>query len=233
MSRVLVIPDLHIPAVYPTFLQFCKDMEYQWDCNTVVFLGDLFDLHQYSFWEHQPEMPSPTDELKLSQKRLKPWIKAFPTAVILHSNHDMRIYRKASSVGIPETLMKGYNELFDAPASWVWKKSVEIDDVHYCHGTGRSGMYPAANKSRYEGRSVVMGHIHSAAGINWSFSKKHRFFGMSCGSGVDDDHPAFKYAEEHDRKSALACGVIIDGHPYLEIMACGKNEPYSRYAKGK
>jgi len=227
MARVLVISDLHIPATHPKYLSFCRDMYQVWECNTTVFLGDLFDLHQFSFFDHHPEMPSPIDELEIAKKRLKPWIKAFPIATILHSNHDSRIFRTAVKAGIPETLLKGYNELFAAPKTWVWKKSVDIDDVHYCHGTGRGGLYPSVNKSRYEGRSVVMGHIHSAAGIWYSFSKKHRFFGMSCGSGVDDNHLSFKYAEENDKKSALSCGVIIDGHPYLEIMPCGKDERYS------
>lgn len=228
MAKILVIPDLHIPATHPQFLRFCKDMQKAWSCDTVIFLGDIFDLHRYSFWDHHPDMPSQKDELELAQKKLKPWIRAFPTAFILHSNHDQRIFRKAVKAGIPETLLKGYNELFAAPETWVWSKTVDMDDVHFVHGSGRGGLYPAANKSRYEGRSICMGHIHSAASIVWSFSKKHRFFGMSCGSGVDDNHPAFRYSEECDKKSAIACGVIIDGHPYLEIMPCGKDEKYHK-----
>jgi len=228
MARILVVPDLHLPATHPQFLRFVKDIGEQWETDTVVFLGDLLDLHQFSFWDHAPDLPSAEDELNMGREQLKPWIKAFPKAIILHSNHDMRIYRKAFKAGIPENLLKSYNELFGAPKSWVWMKSADLDDVHYCHGTGRGGLYPAANKARHEGRSVVLGHVHSAACIVWMFSKKHRFFGMSCGSGVDDNHPAFRYAEECDKKSALSCGVIIDGHPYLEIMPCGKNEKYAR-----
>jgi hypothetical protein len=32
MARIIVLGDLHLPAVRKGYLQFCKDIYYQWDC---------------------------------------------------------------------------------------------------------------------------------------------------------------------------------------------------------
>ena len=49
MARVLAIGDLHEPATHPGYLDFCLDLYEVWDCDTVVFLGDIVDHHNISF----------------------------------------------------------------------------------------------------------------------------------------------------------------------------------------
>ena len=228
MSKVLVIADTHLPATYPTYLTFCKDMYKEWKCNKVVHIGDVFDWAALGFWQTNPDLPSAEDEHALCVNFIKPWVKAFPKMHICIGNHDARLYRKAFAAGIPVRHLPTYNKLTGTPRGWKWVRSVDIDDVHYTHGTGRGGSYPAVNKSRWEGRSVVVGHVHHACGIQWSFSGHTGFFGMSVGAGVDDKHACFDYATENDKKSALGVGIVWNGQPYWERMPCGDGEPYHR-----
>ena len=104
-----------------------------------------------------------------------------------------------------------------------------IDNVYYHHGTGSGGLYPALNKAKNMGMSVISGHTHASSGIWWLASPRHRFFGMNVGCGIDVDQLAFDYGRNHVRKPILSAGIVLDGIPYLEIMPCSKGE---RYYKG-
>ena len=225
--RVLVIGDLHCPAVHPQYRRFCKDLYKQWNCNKVVFIGDIVDWQSVSFHASNPSLPGPKDEYRLALHEIRKWYNAFERADVLIGNHDARLFRKAADNDVPEFFLRDYAEIWETPR-WTWTYEVEIDDVLYCHGTGRSGQYAACNKAKQDGRSCVLGHIHHAAGINWMFSGKQRFFGMNVGTGVDHDQLNFDYNRHSDKKSALSAGIVIDGHPYLEVMPCGKGERYER-----
>ena len=227
--RILAFGCVHLPATHPKALQFCKYIYKKWNCNAVVCLGDLIDGHAVGFWDSDPSLPQVEDEFEMCRIMLKPWIRAFPKLHLTIGNHDARIYRRALKAGIPDKYLKSYNEITGTPKTWKWVRSVDLDGVHFTHGSGRGGMYPSVNKARYEGRAVVMAHIHAAAGVWYSFSSKHRFFGMNVGSLVDDKHRAFEYASETDKKSALGCGVIINGTPYWEPMPIGDGERYNRH----
>ena len=50
-SRVLVIGDVHAPFERKDYLQFCKDTYKKYNCNTVVFIGDIIDSHYSSYHE--------------------------------------------------------------------------------------------------------------------------------------------------------------------------------------
>jgi len=79
-------------------------------------------------------------------------------------------------------------------------------------------MHPAYNAAKKRCQSVVIGHCHSRGGIKWLCNDEMRWFGMDVGTGVDDDMWAFAYAKEQIEKSIVACGIIIDGVPYHEMM---------------
>ena len=44
MAIVLVVPDLHAPAIHPNALGFVKSVQDYWQTNKTVFLGDNFDF---------------------------------------------------------------------------------------------------------------------------------------------------------------------------------------------
>ena len=96
--------------------------------------------------------------------------------------------------------------------------TIDIDSVRYFHGEGFSGKYPHVNAALAFNQSICMGHVHSVAAIQWVQKPSFRYFGMAVGSGVDQSHPALRYAAKSPNRSMISCGVVIDGHPYLEVL---------------
>ncbi len=226
MSRVLAIGDVHEPVSRAGYLKFCKDTYKKWNCNTVVFIGDVVDWSAISFHANNPEAPGPFNEYQLALAKIQKWYRAFPKATVCIGNHDARPKRVAESVNIPERFIRDYADLWKTP-NWKWLHHTIIDDVYYCHGHKKGGgKTPAWNHASKLGMSVVMGHWHSRGGINWSANPLRRWFGMDVGCGINDEAYAFVYAAEQAARSILGCGVVLDGTPYHEIMPVGKGEKY-------
>jgi len=216
MSRVLVIGDTHFPAVHPDYLSFVRKIHKKYRCNEVVHIGDVVDHHCISFHKKNPEHPAAVDEYLLAVKCIKQWKSVFPIMKVCIGNHDERVARLAADAGIPNLYLKDFNQLFETDWSWDW--GWNIDGVFYTHGTGASSQYPAFNAAKSRATSVIMGHAHSVAGINWVVGPTTRFFGMNVGSGVDRNHLAMQYGINYLKKPVVSCGVVIDGHPYHEMM---------------
>ncbi len=217
MSRVLVIGDLHAPAHHPKYYSFVKSIEKKYDCNRVVFIGDVIDHNAISYHKKNPDMPSALDEFKQAIAVVKKYYRAFPKADVTIGNHDERVMKLASDSGIPPMYLKGYSEVYGTEG-WDWSYKVEIDGVLYTHGTGWGSKTPALNAAGIGLQSTVCGHHHSISAINWIKGPTTTLFGMSVGCGVDRHHPAMEYGKSYLKKPILSCGVVINGHPYLEIM---------------
>ena len=217
MSTVLVIGDTHCPAVHRKYLKFVQQIFSKYECNRVVHIGDVVDHHCISFHKKHPEHPAAMDEYNSAMKHINTWHKIFPVMDVCIGNHDERVCRLAADAGIPDMYIRNYSDVYGTPL-WNWAKTHEIDGVLYTHGTGASSAYPAFNAAKTRASSVVMGHTHSNAAINWLVGPNTRFFGMSVGSGVDRNHLAMQYGDHYLKKPVLSCGVVVDGHPYLELM---------------
>jgi len=223
--RVLTIGDIHLPATRPKYLEFCKDIKKKYRCNQVIFIGDVVDWHAISSWVKEPNCPGPKDEYELAKKGVKEWYKAFPKAKICIGNHDERPARLAKTVNIPEFILKSYGELWGTPG-WEWDFSFEIDEVHYRHGNGCSGVHPAWTLMNKIKCSVVIGHCHTRAGIKWSVNKFRRFFAMDVGCGISEKAWQFAYGKDTVERPICGCGAVIDGLPFHEIMPISKGEKY-------
>jgi predicted phosphodiesterase len=225
MSKVLVIGDLHLPYSRPGYLEFCRDLYKQNRCDEVVFIGDVCDFHTISFHPTHPESVGPQDEIELARRSVSKWYKAFPTAKVCVGNHDARIFRLAATVKIPECVIRSLSDIFDTP-NWSWKRSFNIDDVLYMHGSGCSGVYPAYNTMRKMAMSVVIGHNHTACGVKYLVNPNARLFGMDVGSGVDDKAVQFLYAENNPIRSVISAGTVLDGFPQVWLMPVSRGEKY-------
>ena len=214
--RILVIGDLHEPFCLEGYLQFCKDIYAKWNCNQVVFIGDIIDNHYASYHESDPNGLSGGDELSLAIKRIKKWYKAFPVADVCIGNHDRLIMRKAFSSAIPQEWIKSYNEVLGT--NWNWVERVVYDDVQYCHGEGGT----ARTKAKNDMQSSVQGHIHTQAYTEWMVGRNFRVFGMQVGCGIDWESFAMAYARNY-KKQAIGCGVVLGGHTAINcLMPLGK-----------
>lgn len=224
--RILACGDPHEPVSHPGYLTFCQDLYEQWNCDSVVIMGDIADQSAISFHANNPNCPGPKDEYELTWQAMQKWYSAFPDAKVCIGNHDERVMRLAESVNIPAKYLRDFNEVWGT-ASWDWAYDHTIDGVYYYHGTGTSGLYPAANAMKKMLMSVVMGHNHARAGIYNMANPNQRIFGLDTGCGIDIRAWQFAYGKHMKARPILGAGIILDGsEAHSEIMPMGKGEKY-------
>lgn len=212
-SRVLVVGDLHCPFDLDAYLDHCKEMYDLFNCNEVVFIGDIIDNHFASFHATDPDGYGAGEELLRAVDRLRRWKKVFPVATVVLGNHDRMVMRKAFDGGIPKVWIKDYKEVLETP-NWDFVDHKVIDGVMYVHGEGGT----ARSRIKTDHQSLVQGHLHTQAYIDWIFNQTQRIFGMQVGTGIDFDSYSFAYAKR-GKKPAVSCGVVINGkHPILIPM---------------
>jgi hypothetical protein len=62
--RILVIGDLHLPFSQVGYLEHCLDTYDRFNCNQVIFIGDIIDNHYSSYHETDPNGMGGGYELK-------------------------------------------------------------------------------------------------------------------------------------------------------------------------
>ena len=224
-SRVLVVPDLHAPAIHPKAFDFVRQVQDEWQTDHTVFLGDAYDLHAMSY--HQKELGTKRiiDEVHEATEQLQPFYDHFSTGKVdyLVGNHCHLICRKAVDAEIPEEWIRPIKDIFGMPKNWKITErygTVLIDGVAYRHGdAGASGGTPAITQAKQAMRSTVIGHFHAAFGVNWYACDAMRIFGMNAGSLCDPTHLMQKYGRKYTKRPILGMGVVLDGtHAYCEVM---------------
>jgi metallophosphoesterase superfamily enzyme len=212
-SRILVIGDLHAPFTLDKYLKHCKEVYSKYNCNKVVFIGDVIDNHYSSYHETDADGLGGLDELEIAIKKLSKWYEAFPTADVTIGNHDRIIMRKAQTSNIPSKWIKSYKEVLETP-KWNFIDRIVYDDVQYVHGEGGT----AHTKCRADMMSTVQGHLHTQCYVQWFVGQNFKIFGMQVGCGIDNDAYAMGYAKR-GKKPAIGCGVVIGGHTSInELM---------------
>lgn len=211
-SNVLVIGDLHAPFTLDTYLKHCKETYKKFNCDTVVFIGDIIDNHYSSYHEADPNGLGGGSELEAALVEVQKWYKAFPNAYVTIGNHDRIIMRKAFSSSIPKEWLKDYNEVLGTP-KWDWVDRVVIDGVQYVHGEGGT----AKTKMKSDMQSTVQGHLHTQAYTEWNVGNEHRIFGMQVGCGIDFSSYAMAYAKR-GKKPAVGCGVVLGGDVAINVL---------------
>jgi predicted phosphodiesterase len=210
-GNILVIGDTHIPFEHRDYLDFCKQTQKKHKCTQVVHIGDLVDNHAISFHDHDPNGRSPVDEMKLADKKLAKWFKAFPKVKLCKGNHDELAWRRAYKHALPERILRNFKDIWNLPKAWDYEYAYQINGIKFFHGTGYSGQYAHIKAAKDYRQSVVMGHLHSVAGVEWTASDRDCIFGLATGCGVDRKTYAFKYSRDFVRKPILGCGLITDG----------------------
>ena len=204
INNVLVIGDLHEPFCLDEYLDWCLEQYETWNCNQVIFIGDIIDSHGFSYHEADPDGMSAGDELSYAIKRIARWYNAFPNADVCIGNHDRMASRKAMTGGIPSAWIRSYNEVLGTP-NWNWVESVVYDNVLYEHGEGGQ----ASTKAKNNMMSSVCGHTHTAAYVQWFCGKRYRVFACQTGCGVDNKTYAAAYAKNF-KKQSIGCAVVLN-----------------------
>jgi len=203
-NRVLVIGDLHEPFTLDGYLEFCKEQHDKFNCNRVVFIGDIIDNHYSSYHETYVDGYGGGQELDLAINKIGKWYKAFPKATVITGNHDRIIMRKAQTSSIPSKWIKAYKDVLETPG-WNFTEQIVIDDVLYVHGEGGT----ARSRMKKDLQSVVQGHLHLQAYTEYIVGRNYKIFGMQVGCGIDNSSYAMAYGRNYG-KPAIACGVILN-----------------------
>ena len=210
--RILVIGDLHTPFDLDEYHQHCVDTYNKWNCNQVIFIGDVIDNHYSSYHETDADGMGGADELDLAIDRLKRYYKSFPVADVVIGNHDRMIMRKAQTSSIPTKWIKAYKDVLEVP-KWNFTERVEYDQVQYIHGEAGT----ARTKSKADMQSTVQGHLHTQAYCEYTVGRNFKIFGMQVGCGIDFSSYAMAYAKA-GKKPAVGCGVVIGGKTAINCM---------------
>jgi len=204
VRNILVIGDLHEPFCLEGYLDWCLEQYEEYNCNHVIFIGDILDNHAFSYHEPDPDGMSAGLELQKTIEKVSDWHKAFPDADVCIGNHDRMASRKAMTGGIPQAWIRSYNEVLGTP-TWNWVESIVYDDVLYEHGEGGQAQTKAKNNLM----SSVCGHTHTEAYCKWFVGKRFKVFGMQVGCGVNADTYAAAYARNFKRQ-AIGCSVVLN-----------------------
>ena len=208
--NILVIGDLHEPFCLDGYLEWCLEQYETFNCNQVIFIGDIIDAHGFSYHEPDPDGMSSGLELETAIKKIAKWYEAFNNSTVpngidvMVGNHDRMASRKAMSGGIPAAWIRSYNEVLGTP-DWNWLESVIYDDVLFEHGEGGQ----AAAKAKNNLMSSVCGHTHTLAYTQWFVGKRFKVFGMQVGCGVDSTTYAAAYAKNF-KKQSIGCSVVLN-----------------------
>ena len=211
-KNILVIGDLHEPFCLDGYLEFCKYQYEKFNCNEVIFIGDVIDNHYSSYHETDADGMGGGQELELAVSKIAKWNKVFPNATVLIGNHDRLIMRKAQSSAIPKAWIKDYKDVLGVP-NWNFVDRYVIGNIQFVHGEAGT----ARTKCRADMMSTVQGHLHTQAYTEWYVGANYKVFGSQVGCGIDHDSYAMGYAKR-GKKPALGCLVILDESQPLNIM---------------
>ena len=204
-ENVLVIGDLHEPFCLDGYLEHCIETYSKYNCNRVVFIGDVIDNHYSSYHETDSDGLGGSDELERTIDKIALWYKAFPNADVTIGNHDRIIMRKAQSSAIPSKWIKQYKEVLNTP-NWNFVEEVIYNNVRYVHGDKSSKARTAAKRDMM---STVTGHFHTDLYVEWMFGKTRAIFAMGVGCGINSKSYAMGYMQG-GKKEAVACGVVLN-----------------------
>ena len=203
-DNVLVIGDLHAPFTLTTYLKFCREQQENYNCGTVIFIGDIIDNHFSSYHESDPDGYGAGEELDRAIDMISDWYHTFPKATVIIGNHDRLVYRKAYSGGVSKRWIREYKDVLGTNG-WDFVENVELFGVNFNHGEGGT----ARNRIKSELQSQVQGHLHTQLYTDYLVGANFIVWGMQVGCGVNNKSYAMAYGKNY-KKPAIGCGVVLN-----------------------
>ena len=207
-SVVQVIGDTHLPYEKAGYLEFCKEQADKYHATDIIHIGDIIDFSAISRFNINPNLLSAKSELDITKEKIQLWYKIFPKMKICWGNHDLRVQKRLQLSGINQEWLRTMNEIIGVSVDdWQFADSFIIDGVKYTHGIGNSGDKAALNRALNQNISIVSGHQHTLATLQYVGD----IFALIVGCGIDDTALAFSYSKDYIKKSIISCAIIIDG----------------------
>lgn len=218
-SRILVIPDLHVPYQHKDAFDFLEKTKEILKPTLVICLGDELDWHAMSFHDSDADLFSAGHELQKSQAQISYLYELFPEMKLLTSNHGSMAYRRMKHHGMPRHLLKSYREVLQVGDGWTWHDKIILDMPNgskcmFVHSLGADIL----RVSQSMGMSVVCGHHHSQFEIRYWQNDTHLNFAITSGCLIDDNSYAFAYNKLQPKRPIMGVTFIDNGLPSLIPM---------------
>ena len=220
-KKILVISDIHFPVEHRDTLDFLYDLKQKWKPDLCVQIGDIVDLHNFSRYKKEPSFISPADEIKKGMEKIQSMQQVFPDLIMVMGNHDVRIKDRAKEVGIPDTCLKDFRDIYEIHSKgWSfcdvlrlnWKD--ERKRVLMIHGKSKKPLKIATT----EGCNYVQGHFHENPCVEYEANSHKLLWAMNVGCLVDRKHICFGYSNINLRKFILGVGLIENNMPKYSPM---------------
>lgn len=217
-KKVLVISDMHIPYHHKDSIRFLKALQTKYQFDLVVNIGDFLDFHNISFHPSDPDLLNAGDELKAARKYVKQIEKIFPKMIIVGSNHGDLPYRRFKAAGLPEELLRSYNDVYGVGKDWKFVDDLTIDSggklTYFVHGISKVGAKLAAQR----GINCVQGHYHTEFRIDYISNPRDLLWSLQVGCLIDRKSLAFAYNKLDMNRPIIGCGGVLFNHPALFPM---------------
>ena len=224
---ILVVSDLHIPYMHVDAISYLKAIKKKYNIKNdnpnhhIFCVGDEVDFHGLSYHDSEPSLDTQYQETLKARKIIKELENLFPKMTLVHSNHGSMLYRRGKTHGIPNYMLKDYNEVLEVGDGWTWYKDykhkmINGQWVFMTHGMKKNGLTLAKEM----GMSVIQGHYHTEYSISYTSNPLSLHWSMMCGCLIDDHSLAFAYNKVNSARVILGCGIIINGQPKLLPMVC-------------
>lgn len=210
-KNVLVIGDIHEPFCLKGYREFVLDVYHYHQCTHVIFIGDTIDNHSVSFYDPDPDLHSPADELQRARRKLERWHDLFPNADVCIGNHEKRVFKAATKNRLSRAWVKDYADVLNTP-SWVFSDELIYDNVRYIHGEGMN----AERRALMTGMNTVCGDKHTQMFIKHIPQHGKNLWSMQVGCGLDRESKAAAYAVHH-APQIIGCGVVLN-HGTMPIL---------------
>ena len=116
--NVLVIGDLHEPFCLDGYLDWCLEQYETFNCNQVIFIGDILDNHAFSYHEPDVNGDSAGLELEKSIKKIDKRVKELEPSELhemlqtpFNDNDDIFVIRCAELQTKLDEVVKEKNQL--------------------------------------------------------------------------------------------------------------------------
>lgn len=219
-SRILVIPDLHLPHCHIDSLDFLHKLKKTLNPTRIICLGDELDFGTMSFHDSDPDLDSAGRELALALGYIDTLHELFPKMDLLHSNHGSMAYRRAKHAGMPRHLIKSYNDVLGVPIDdWRWHESLilELPNGNKCKFVHSGGANILSTGQQF-GMSLVGGHHHSLFELRYWTAGHGLHFAVTSGCLIDDKSLAFSYNKLQAKRPIIGVTFIENSIPYLIPM---------------
>jgi len=222
---ILILSDLHIPYHHVDAVSFLKAIKKKYNIKDnnpnhhIWGIGDEADFHGISMHDSETSLPTQHNETLQARKVFKELESLFPKVVLVHSNHGSMLYRRGKKHGIPNYMLRDYNEVLGVGDGWKWfpdykHKMSNGQWVFMTHGMKKNGLTLAKEM----GMSVIQGHYHSEFNISYTSNPMSLHWSLMCGCLIDDNSMAFAYNKVNSVRVILGTAIIINGQPKLIPM---------------